>query len=464
MRRWLTAALAIVAAGCRENPAGPEPADPVVYNPDWTPATHGRGPPNYQVVFPQDAVNTIEIAMTAAQWTAIRANMTSLWGFDFGDFEAAGPGGGGQFPTTDPAYVAVALRFNQKQWRDVGFRLKGNSSLSFAWRGAIYKLPFRLQFDEFEDSIPAIANQRFYGFRELSMSPGWSDNSLIREKTAADIFRIAGVPAARTAFTRVFIDFGEGLKYCGVYTMVEVIDDTMVKDQFGEDAGNIYKPESRFQTFVAAEFEKKVNAAADHSDVRAMIAALNSALRSSDPSGWRADLERAFNVDHFLKWLAVSNAIVNWDSYGGLAHNYYLYHHSARRLLWIPWDHNLSLSGNPGLTGAITGPASLRNGRSLTMNEVDQSWPLIHYLVADSVYFQVYLNHLRAFYREVFTEDRMVALLDRYRDLIAPHVTGPNGEQPGCTFLSSSAQFVNAHANLKAHVRSRRALLATFVP
>ncbi|MES2340275.1 MAG: CotH kinase family protein, partial [Pseudomonadota bacterium] len=45
------------------------------------------------------------------------------------------------------------------------------------------------------------------------------------------ILRMAGVPAAQTAFYRVFIDFGAGLKYCGVYTMVEVIDDTMVKDQ-----------------------------------------------------------------------------------------------------------------------------------------------------------------------------------------------------------------------------------------
>ena len=33
----------------------------------------------------------------------------------------------------------------------------------------------------------------------------------------------------------------------------------MVKDQFGEDKGNIYKPESRFQSFLSTEFEKKNN-------------------------------------------------------------------------------------------------------------------------------------------------------------------------------------------------------------
>jgi hypothetical protein len=71
------------------------------------------------------------------------------------------------------------------------------------------------------------------------MSSGFSDNSLIHEKLASGIFRMAGVPAARTAFYRVYIDFGQGLKYCGLYTMVEVIDDTMIEDQFGAATGNI---------------------------------------------------------------------------------------------------------------------------------------------------------------------------------------------------------------------------------
>jgi spore coat protein CotH len=148
-------------------------------------------------------------------------------------------GGGGGFPAADPDYVAVSLKFNGKQWTNVGFRLKGNSSLTSSWRQGIYKLPFRLNFDWFEDQIPVVKNQRFYGFDELSMSSGFSDNSLIHEKLASDIFRMAGVPAARTAFYRVYIDFGQGLKYCGLYTMVEVIDDTMIEDQFGAATGNI---------------------------------------------------------------------------------------------------------------------------------------------------------------------------------------------------------------------------------
>jgi len=297
------------------------------------------------------------------------------------------------------------------------------------------------------------------------MSPGFADNSLIREKSGSDILRAAGVPAARTAFYRVYIDFGGGLRYCGVYTMVEVIDDTMLLDAFGEDQGNIYKPESRLQAFSQAQFEKKNNSSqADWSDVQAFLAALNSGLRAGNPVQWRANFEAVFDTDHFLRWLAVSNAIVNWDSYGTMAHNYYLYHHSSRGLVWIPWDHNETLIGNPGITGAVGVPPGPKAGLSLTMNEVTPAWPLIRFLMDDPTYGARYRELLRAFRDQVFTVEAMDALFDRYHSLISPWVIGAEGEQPGYTFLPSQSAFAPALGDLKTHVRNRRALLAQFLP
>lgn len=457
----LTRFVAVLAlsllVSCRDNPigAGNDSDAPHVYNPDWTETSHGNVKPNYSVVVPQDAVNTMEIVMTADQWSSIRQNMRSLWGFGFGEDD--GRPCCCPCPPTDPTYVDVTFRFNGKVWKNVGFRLKGNSSLQVAWASGTYKLPFRLQFDEFEGTYP-IGNQRFYGFKELSMAPGFIDSSLIREKVAADVFRMAGIPAARTAFYRVYIDFGEGLKYAGVYTMVEVIDDTMLKDQFGENNGNIYKPLSKFQVFVQSEFEKKNNkAVADYSDVRAMITALESDQRTSNPAQWRANLEAVFNVDHFLKYLAVNNAIVNWDTYGALAQNYYLYNHSAKKLTWIPWDHNYALR-----TADPSEPA-VHQGLSLGMAEVTSSWPLIRHLADDPVYYERYRTHMRAFYEGVFTQARMDALFDKYHSLVSPYVVGPEGEQPGYTFLSSSGAFTSALPALRSHVASRRALIEAFL-
>ena len=137
--------------------------------------------------------------------------------------------------------------------------------------------------------------------------------------------------SAQTAFYEVYVDYGEGLQYFGLYTAVEIVDDTVIKTQFTEDSGNVYKPEGTGAAFVdgtfnEATFEKQTNQdEADWSDIEAVFAALNSNLRTSDPAAWRADLETVLDVDAFIRWLAVDTIIQNWDTYGAMAHNYYLY-------------------------------------------------------------------------------------------------------------------------------------------
>lgn len=467
--------LIIIAVSCEKsifdngNTNDDTPADTLNYNSDWTFNSHGNAGQDYSVVFPQDSVPKIEIIMTSSQWTSIRSDMISLVGYDFG----ANTQGGAKLSNEEPAYIDVLLKCNGKSWKNVGFRLKGNSSLAMAWNQGIYKLPFRLNFDTFEDSYPGITNQHFYGFEELSFSPGFKDQSLMREKITPEIFRMAGIPAAQTAFYRVYIDFGAGLKYCGVYTVVELPDDNMIREQFGEESGNMYKPVSRFSVFNQSQFDKKNNETeADYSDVMAFIGALNSSLRTSDDELWRTNLEAVFNVDHFIRYLAVNNAIVNWDSYGVMAHNYYLYHHSVNKLSWIPWDHNEALTGNPGITGTVKStdetmlapPPGGNNPLSLSMNEVASSWPLIYNIVNDTVYMAVYKEYLKWFNESVFDEAVIHALIDKYYNVITPYVIGTNGEQYKYTYLISSASYNNACAALKTHITTRKALISEYVP
>ncbi|MEY4192725.1 MAG: hypothetical protein RJA00_956 [Bacteroidota bacterium] len=442
----------------------PDPIDNVGgSNPDWTEASHGNVAPNYSMVFPQDQVNELEITIGADQWSAIRNNMKSLFGYDFGAGGMGGPPGA--FPTTEPDYVQTTVKFKGKTWQHVGFRLKGNSTLTSAWRSGIYKLPFRLDFDKFEDVQPSVKNQKFYGFKELSFSPGVKDNSLIREKLGSDIFRMAGIPSAQSAFYKVYIDFGAGMKYCGIYCGLELPDDKMIIQQLGEDAGNLYKPESKLATFVQTEFEKKNNElAGDFGDVSGLVKALQSTKRSSDVAAWRSGLEAVFNVDHFAKYLAINNSIVNWDTYGVMAHNYYLYNHSTKGLLWIPWDNNESFSKSPGITGTTGGPTGPGNAISLTMNEVGTGWPLINYIANDAVYFEKYKSHMRDFKNGIFTESTVWAMIDKYYDLITPFVVGTDGEQPKYTHLSSAAAFTAERSALKTHVSNRIALINQFLP
>lgn len=439
-------------------------------NPDWTTESHSKdAEPNYSVVFPQEQVNTIEITLGKTTWESIQADMVAKNRGKFGSGSGVGPGGGnppnggppaggGVNPPgggvtnfgEDPEYVEATIKFNSKTWENVGFRLKGNSSLNSTWGAGIYKLPFRLKFDEFEDDHPEIKNQRFYGFQDLSFSAGVKDNSLIREKVTADIFRMAGIPSAQTAFYKIYIDFGEGLKYCGIYTTVEVIDDTMIKTQFGEDNGNIYKPESNFSSFNQTNFEKKNNEdAADWSDVKATISALNATNRTSDPASWRANLEKQMNMEHFIKWLAVNTTLVNWDTYGAMAHNYYLYNHSSEKLIWIPWDNNEALTSQARVNLDLSGVAT--------------SWPLIKYVADDPVYYAKYKNYVKIFNDNVFTTTKMNTLFDKATNLITPYVNGTEKEVSPYTNLGNLSDFTSALPILKQHVVTRNNLVNEFV-
>ena len=73
-----------------------------------------------------------------------------------------------------PMWVPATIRFEGQEWTHVGVRYKGASSLS-PWVMGDMKLPFKFDFDQFEDDYPEIKNQRFFGFKQLSLANNYQD-------------------------------------------------------------------------------------------------------------------------------------------------------------------------------------------------------------------------------------------------------------------------------------------------
>ena len=384
--------------------------------------------------------------------------------------DVGGLGGGGagvSLTSRDPIYVPVELRYEGRPWNHVGMRYKGNSSLAGSIQEGNGKIAFRLDFDEFEDDFPEIDNQRFYGFKKMTFSSNWSDDSLIRDAYVSEVLRDRGVPAARCAFYRVFVDVGNGPEYWGLYTMIEdPADGAMLDAQMGGRGGNLYKPEGTgadWTTFVESGFEKKTNeSAADWSDVEAAIGALHA--DASDAATWRSNLEATFDVDQFLTWLAVNTAIVNWDAYGNIAHNYYLYASPEEtKLRWIPWDHNLAMMeqgiGGGGLGGGF--PSGGGDAASeIFHTAVGEQWPLISLLLADPVYHATYRAKLESGLGGLFDNEAGSTRMRELHDLIRPYVVGAEGERPGYTHITSEQAFLDAIdgvGGLAEHVSNRHA-------
>lgn len=444
-----------------------------------------------------------------------------------GGFAGMRPGGGGgggalEFSEEDPIYRPATITFEGQTWNYVGIRYKGNSSLRASW-GRTLKMPFRFDFDEFESEYPEIKNQRFFGFKRLTFSSGFSDNSLIREKMAADIFRKAGLPSAQTAFYRVYLDYGSGSKYLGLYTMVEAPDTPMLAAQFKNATGNLYKPSgngAKFVTFDQKSFPKKSNETTSNwQDIQNVFSALHASR--SNPEQWRTGLEKVFDVEGFLKWLATNTLIQSWDTYGRMAHNYYLYNDPSDGLIhWIPWDNNMALSGSgrpdgammpgapapgtpagttpnpnasatlsttpnpnrtppPGFQGPGAGGAGGPGGGGfggggmggpggafsldLTSQEVNESWPLIRYLIDDPVYHAKYVAYVDQARKEAFAIEPTKAMYQKAHSLIRPYVVGTDGEQSDSTLLSSPQAFETALDGLNTHLQARHAAAEAFL-
>ncbi|MBI9053505.1 MAG: CotH kinase family protein [Bacteroidales bacterium] len=434
---------------------------------DWTSETHSDDIyPNYNVVYPQDKVNRIDIVFTSEDWDAMLQDLSDNIG-EFGaggenpappifanfndDFVPPGPGGGGAGETDfTPIFSASSVFFNNIEWYNVGVRFKGNSSLRSTWQSGCMKLAFRFDFDEFEDDYPEIKNQRFYGFQKMAFSNNYDDQSFMHEKVAADIFRDAGLKAPQTAYYQIFVDYGDGPIYFGLYTATEIVEDAMLKEQFGSNAGNCYKPENEaatfaYGTFNTSDFDLKTNEdIADYSDVESLYNSLHSSLRTTDLEQWKTELEAILDVDNFLKWLATNTVIQNWDTYGVMSHNYYLYTNPyTSKIVWIPWDNNEALYGGK------------REPLSFSMNEVTSSWPLIRYLIDIPEYETLYENYLESVINDAFESSKIKETYSYYHNLISDYVVGSEAEQPGYSFLRSSSDFTNSLSELNNHVDER---------
>ncbi len=408
---------------------------------DWTQETHSDNvSPNYAVVFDETKVNKIELVFTSKEWSNMQSDLSDIVGASSG-----GAGGSTSFSSQSPQYFAADFYCNGKQWYEVGVRYKGNSSLT-ASNG---KLPFRFQFDEFEDDYPEINNQRFYGFKELSMSSNFNDKSLMREKSACDLFRDFGVPAVRTVFYELYIDQGTGsFQYYGVYTMCEVVFNSFLTDYFGSETGNCYKPDGNGAQFSSSifdldDFEKKTNQTTGKEDIQAMYDALHASTRTTNAAAWRAGLEATFDVDGFLKYLAVNNTIQNWDTYGVMSHNYYLYNDPVMgKLRWIVWDNNEAFQDGNGRKSTIP----------LAMNTTTDDWPLIYFLINDSEYETTYKTYVRSFANSSFATSRMTTIYNAQQSLL---YSSASNEVTGYSFLTGIGDFNSAVSTLISHNSTR---------
>lgn len=244
--------------------------------------------------------------------------------------------GGGFDPTEDVTYLMASVTIDGETVDSIGIRFKGFTSAS-----ASTKKPFKFDFNEF------VPGKRYDGLRKLNLNNGTGDPGLQRDVICYDLMNRSGVDAPRTSFARVSIN-GE---FFAVYQLIEQVDKEFLQNNFSNDKGNLFKNKGWYNFEFSGTspdayrvLELKTNEEGDdYSGLIGLVDILNNTSDAEFPEA----IEEVFNVDRYLKTLAVDVATDNWDSNLEHGRNWYMYEDTTTGVFhWIPWDYNFALGSN----------------------------------------------------------------------------------------------------------------------
>ena len=323
---------------------------------------------------------------------------------------------------------ADAVVFGEKL-DEVGFSMRGQ----FSMREGGEKKPWKINTDAY------ISDQEFHNLKQLIFTNCIGDSSLLWEKTAYDLLHVAGVPSSNICYVEIWIDITDDTKpseFWGVYTMIERVDRKFLGNRFSQESkdGNLYKashaqrgPMDLKYYGDSIEDYPMINGQyaygkennledADYSDIINLCYVIDG-VEYSSPEDFAEALEEAFNVDTFLRYMAVITLTMNWDSYPFTGNNFFLFNNPVSdKFEWIPWD--ISWGGN------VSAPLFERES-----NEMSQYAPLFDRVFEVEKYRLQFAAYLDLLMREFFNYEKIYEVTRDYHMIIAPYISQGGGDK-----------------------------------
>lgn len=290
-----------------------------------------------------------------------------------------------------------------------GFREKGNASNYFTHWGK--KKPLKVAFDAFIE-------QEFDGIKKFNLSNFTNDPSLLHDALSYKLMREAGIPAPRTAYTKVYVNS----EYIGLYLIIENVDKTFLKFEYGSanNDGNLYKTERGVSVFLNwlgpdkglyKDQGLKLTTNETTDDWSKLIDFI-SLLNNYAGADMKDQIESKFDVHAYIKILAIEKAVRSWDSYWGGGNNFYMYEHPDGKIRWIPWDMNETFQDMQGLSGT-----SLWDGYLVPANKFDER-PLLKQLFEVPEWKDEYLYYSCQLAKGNFTMDHLGPYIVQMHELV----------------------------------------------
>jgi len=217
-------------------------------------------------------------------------------------------------------FISATVKEGETRYTDVGLHLKGAAG---SFRGIDDPRPgFTLSFSKYE------SKRKFHGGRKIHLNNAVQDASYLNENLAGELFRAAGVPAARVTYAMVQLND----RKLGLYVLKEGITEDFLAMYFKNPHGNVYDMEGGREVTEPMKRESG-NGPADWSDLKALAAA----AQEPDLAKRWEHLNQVLDVDRFISFMAMEAITGHWDGYCNSRNNFRIYHDmDTDRMVFLP--------------------------------------------------------------------------------------------------------------------------------
>lgn len=202
---------------------------------------------------------------------------------------------------------ATLVENGAQSYEEVAVHIKGAAGSS---RPVDDRPAFTVDLNQFRDK------QKFHGLSKIHLNNSVQDPAMLDEALCGELFREAGVPAARA--THAIFDLNG--KPLGIYVVKEGFTRQFLSQYFAKTDGNIYDP-----GFLADVSENAPRGLGKKMSEHEGLKELVEATRISNEAKRWERLNQILDVERFINMAVLEVFTVHWDGYSFQKNNYKLY-------------------------------------------------------------------------------------------------------------------------------------------
>ena len=355
----------------------------------------------------------------------------------------------------DEEYAQCSVIIDNEAYKNVAIRAKGNTSLSNVQNYGNDRYSFKIEFDHYDGT------NTYYGLDKLSLNNIIQDNTYMKDYLTYQMMGYFGVNAPLCSYVQILVNGEEW----GLYLAVEGVEESFLSRNYGNDYGELYKPDSMGMgggrgnggKFDMDDWQDNGGFGQGGMQMPGMNGGGMDGMGSSDVSLIYSDdeylsysnifdnaktditdsdkdrliaslkklnensgIEDIVNVDEVIRYFVVHNFVCNFDSYtGSMIHNYYLYEEDGQ-LSMIPWDYNLAFGGFVGgsdVTSLVNYPID-----TPVSGGTVESRPMLSWIFESEEYTALYHQYFAEFISQYFDSGYFAEMIDDVKTMISPYV------------------------------------------